>query len=142
MREDLASSGEVAGAGLDRRLRTEAHGEVGVGKAHGANVAMSKATIVKARTLDVAGAFLLLLALPPFTVYVWLCIRQFDGALVFPTSHRALLDLVAWIPSPTLKSVALYGTWFLLPVVLQIALPGKIHEGVPLADGARLKYKM
>ncbi|HEY2382050.1 MAG TPA: DUF1295 domain-containing protein, partial [Terriglobia bacterium] len=46
------------------------------------------------------------------------------------------------IPAPTWTSVALYGGWFLLQALLQVVAPGRIHEGIVLADGARLKYKM
>jgi len=93
--------------------------------------------IVKPRIIDVLGGLLLLVVLPPFTYYLWLCMRDFNGAIVFPT-----LDLFAQIPAPTLTAIALYGGWFLLQTILQIAAPGKIHEGVPLADGTRLKYRM
>lgn len=78
-----------------------------------------------------------MVALPPFTFYVWLCIRDFDGALVFPT-----FAMLRSIPGPSLTAIILYGGWFLLQAVLQIAAPGKIHEGVPLSDGMCLKYKM
>ena len=90
-----------------------------------------------ARPFDMLGGLLLLVALPPFTYYIWLCVRDFGGALVLPGP--------AWIfqiPAPTIVSIALYGGWFLLQSALQIVAPGKIHEGVPLADGSRLKYKM
>jgi len=93
--------------------------------------------IAKPRMIDVLGGLLLLVVLPPFTYYLWLCMRDFNGAIVFPT-----LDLFAQIPAPTLTAIALYGGWFLLQTILQIAAPGKIHEGVPLADGTRLKYRM
>jgi delta14-sterol reductase len=93
--------------------------------------------ITKPRTLDVLGGLLLMVALPPLTYYMWLCVNNFGGALVAPT-----VNLLSRIPSPTVTSVVLYGCWFLLQVILQIAAPGKVHEGVPLSDGTRLKYKM
>jgi delta14-sterol reductase len=86
---------------------------------------------------DFLGALLLLVALPPFTYYIWLCVTQHDGALFMPS-----LDLFSRIPAPTFTAVAAYGLWFLLQAALQIVAPGKIHEGTPLADGTRLKYKM
>src|SRR4030095_3470342 len=51
-------------------------------------------------------------------------------------------NLLSQIPAPTIASTALYGGWFLLQAGLQVFAPGEIHEGVPLADGSRLKYKM
>ena len=86
---------------------------------------------------DVLGSFLLLVALPPFTYYVWICVTEFDGALVFPS-----LDLLRRIPAPTFTAVVAYVSWFAFQAVLQIVAPGTIHEGVPLSDGTRLKYKM
>jgi protein-S-isoprenylcysteine O-methyltransferase Ste14 len=93
--------------------------------------------ITKPRTLDVLGGLLLMVALPPLTYYMWLCVNNFGGALVAPT-----VNLLLRIPAPTVTSVVLYGCWFLLQVILQIAAPGKVHEGVPLSDGTCLKYKM
>jgi protein-S-isoprenylcysteine O-methyltransferase Ste14 len=75
--------------------------------------------------------------LPSFTYYLWFCVEQFDGALRVPT-----VSLLSRIPAPTFGSLILYGCWFLLQAALQIAAPGKLHEGVPLADGTRLKYRM
>jgi len=93
--------------------------------------------ITKPPLLDLLGGLLLIVALPPFTYYVWVCVNDYAGALIVPT-----VDLFSRIPAPTVTSVLLYGGWFLLQTVLQIAAPGKVHEGSPLADGTRLKYKM
>lgn len=90
-----------------------------------------------ARTFDILGGLLLLVALPPFTCYIWICVNDYGGALVLPT-----MDMLARIPGPTAAAVILYGSWFLFQSALQIFAPGKIHEGVPLSDGTRLKYKM
>lgn len=91
----------------------------------------------KPRIVDVLGGLLLMVALPPLTYYMWICVNDFEGALVAPAR-----DLLSRIPAPTVTSVILYGCWFLFQVVLQMAAPGKVHEGVPLSDGTRLKYKM
>lgn len=91
----------------------------------------------KARPTDIAGALALIVGLPLFTYYVWLCVTDFDGSLVLPS-----VTMLSRIPAPTVISVVLYGAWFLLQSLLQIAAPGRIHEGVTLSDGTRLKYKM
>jgi Ergosterol biosynthesis ERG4/ERG24 family len=93
--------------------------------------------ISKPRPIDVAGGALMLAALPLFTYYVWLCVSDFGGSLVWPRA-----DMLSRIPAPTLSAVVLYGAWLFLQAILQIAAPGKIHEGVPLSDGTRLKYRM
>src|SRR5262249_9056472 len=93
--------------------------------------------ITKARTRDILGGLLLLVALPPFTYYIWFCVTVFGGSLVFPGSQIFRL-----VPPPGTVAVILYASWFLLQAILQIVAPGKLHEGVPLSDGKRLKYKM
>ncbi len=92
--------------------------------------------ITRPRITDVLGGLLLLIGLPPFTYYLWFCITDFDGALFFPS------NLISRIPAPTVMAVIIYVCWFLFQAVLQIAAPGKIHEGTVLSDGTRLKYKM
>src|SRR5437762_1271499 len=64
--------------------------------------------IVKARLRDILGALLLLVALPPFVYYIWLCVHDFDGALVLPASLQELSELLARIPGPTVTAVILY----------------------------------
>ena len=89
------------------------------------------------RLADLAGALVLMIGLPSFTYYVWICVRDFGGALALPSS-----EMLSRIPAPDVTAIAVYAGWFLLQVLLQIAVPGQIHEGLPLADGTRLKYKM
>ena len=86
---------------------------------------------------DILGGLLLIVALPLFTYYVWICVRDYGGALVVPSR-----EWISRVPVPTVAAIALYGCWFVLQAVLQIVAPGKIQEGVPLPDGTRLKYKM
>jgi hypothetical protein len=45
-------------------------------------------------------------------------------------------------PYPDLRSVAIYGGWLALQVILQIAAPGQVRSGIPLADGSRLAYRL
>src|SRR5436190_24263213 len=92
---------------------------------------------MKARVVDILSSVLLMIALPPLTYYIWVCVNDFGGALIFPKT-----EFLSSIPAPTITSVVLYGCWLLLQTLLQIAAPGKTHEGLPLSDGTRLKYKM
>src|SRR5579864_4558454 len=95
-----------------------------------------------ARAVQVVQALLMMGALPPLTLYLWISVNNFGGELIFPASGKEWTDLVARVPVPTFVSTALYCGWLLLQGLLQIAAPGKIREGLPLADGARLRYKM
>lgn len=86
--------------------------------------------------LNLTGAVLMMLFLPPVTFYMWNCVVQYSGALVSPAT------LLGRIPAPTPLSVAIFLGWFFLQALLQIAAPGKTSFGLPLADGQRLAYKM
>ena len=83
-----------------------------------------------------------MIALPPVTYYLWICVSEFGGELIVPKSLDEWKNLLARIPAPTVKAVALYLAWFLGQAILQIAAPGKIRAGLALADGSRLNYKM
>jgi len=87
------------------------------------------------RTLGPLG---LLVGLPPLTYYFWLCLRDHGGGLVAPS----LGELIAHVPPPTPRALALYGGWLLLQVALQLWAPGRVQSGVPLADGSRLDYRL
>ena len=84
------------------------------------------------------GPLALLVGLPPLIYYFWLCLRDHGGALV----ALPLRELIASIPPPTPRALALYGAWLLLQVVLQLWAPGRVQSGVPLADGSRLDYRL
>jgi Delta14-sterol reductase len=79
-----------------------------------------------------------MVALPPLTYYFWLCLRDHGGALVPPS----VAELVANVPAPTSRAVAVYGAWLVLQVLLQLWAPGRVQSGVPLADGSRLDYRL
>jgi Delta14-sterol reductase len=87
-------------------------------------------------------ALLGLVALPLVVYYLWLCVRHNQGALVRPSSWEELRTWLALLPPPTFAASAIFGAWVLLQVVLQISAPGRVREGLPLADGSRLKYRM
>src|SRR5215813_9538893 len=79
-----------------------------------------------------------MLGLPPLTYYFWLCLRDHGGALAVPS----LGELLAKVPTPTVRAVAVYGGWLVLQIVLQVGAPGRTASGVPLADGSRLPYQL
>jgi protein-S-isoprenylcysteine O-methyltransferase Ste14 len=89
------------------------------------------------RLFDLLSCALLLSLTPACTYYFWLCIRDFNGDLVIPG-----VEMLARIPMPTFTAVLVYAAWLLLQIVLQLAAPGRIREGVPLSDGVRLKYRL
>lgn len=87
-------------------------------------------------------AVLMMGLLPPLTFYLWISVTDFRGALTLPAFAHEWTALVARVPAPTLTAIALYAGWFLLQALLQLYAPGKLREGLPLADGTRLRYKM
>ncbi len=91
---------------------------------------------------NLLGALLLMIALPPLTYYLWICVNAFGGELIVPKSLEDWKSFLARIPAPTVKAITLYLAWFLGQTLLQIAVPGKVRAGLPLADGSRLAYKM
>lgn len=84
----------------------------------------------------------MLFGLPALTYYLWICLTYFGGALVWPASKAEILRMVGYVPRPTATAVFLYGLWLLLQIGLQIAAPGDVRAGTPLADGSRLGYRM
>lgn len=84
----------------------------------------------------------MLLGLPLLTYYMWICLAFYDGALVVPTSRNEIARLLGYVQAPTMTAVVLYAAWVVLQIVLQIAAPGQVSEGTPLADGSRLKYRL
>src|SRR5262245_9715896 len=107
-----------------------------------APTAVSQSASSPYRRGHVYGVLLLMLTLPLLTYYLWICLTDFYGALIVPTSQDEFIQLLVRLPAPTVTSVALYGGWFLLQVVLQIVAPGKVQAGTSLADGSRLTYRM
>lgn len=76
----------------------------------------------------------MLVALPLFTGYAFVCLTYYGGALVFP-------DLRLF-PRPTLAGCLIYTAWLLLQVLLYVFLPGRSRQGAQLEDGTRLTYRM
>jgi protein-S-isoprenylcysteine O-methyltransferase Ste14 len=88
------------------------------------------------------GSLGLTIGLPLVVYYLWVCIVDHGGALLWPRSGADLVELIRRVPLPTPRSVALYGAWLCLQVLLQVLMPGPWKEGQPTHDGTRLKYRM
>jgi protein-S-isoprenylcysteine O-methyltransferase Ste14 len=88
------------------------------------------------------GAVAMLVGLPLLVYYVWICLSDYAGALVIPTSVAEWARLLGRVPAPTPRAVAIVLGWLLIQGLLHVLLPGKRRDGMPLADGARLPYKM
>jgi protein-S-isoprenylcysteine O-methyltransferase Ste14 len=80
-----------------------------------------------------------MILLPLLVYYLWLCVdnRDHPGALFLPAPGD-----VTRIPAPTATAAVVVAVWLSLQVLLQLFAPGKWAEGAPLADGARLRYRM
>jgi protein-S-isoprenylcysteine O-methyltransferase Ste14 len=102
-------------------------------------MAKSDSSFRRPGIFNLVSASALMTFLPLLTYYMWICLDRFDGQLVFPRSWR---EWLSFVPAPTTSSLVLFLAWFLLQVVLQIAAPGKIGQGLPLADGSRLSYML
>lgn len=85
---------------------------------------------------------LLMLALPPLVYYMWICMRYYNGNMHVPSNGAELRKLLSYVEGPSWKAIFLYGFWYILQVLLQVYAPGEMKDGVALADGSRLKYKM
>lgn len=87
-------------------------------------------------------AVAMLVGLPPLTYYLWICLTFYDGALVAPAPLSELSRMADRLPGPTLPAVLAYAAWLLLQAVLQVAAPGTLRTGTPLAGGSRLTYRL
>jgi protein-S-isoprenylcysteine O-methyltransferase Ste14 len=90
----------------------------------------------------IASVLAMLVGLPPFTFYLWMCVQYNGGAFIVPGSGAEIGEWLARVPAPTWKAAFLFLGWFLFQALLQIYAPGKTVEGTPLEDGSRLKYKL
>lgn len=80
-----------------------------------------------------------MIALPLLVYYLWFCVEKHQGQLFLPEPGD--LGLI-FGTLPTTTSLLIFGGWLLLQALLQVAVPGRWREGVALADGTRLRYKM
>lgn len=81
-------------------------------------------------------------ALPTVVYYLWISMRYHGGALLLPRSLAELRGLVAELPLPTWRAAAIYMTWVLAQLALQLFAPGRQYPGATLDDGRRLKYRL
>ena len=64
------------------------------------------------------------------------------GSLIVPTTTAAWGWLLGRVPAPTPTAAAIVLGWLLLQGLLYLYAPGKLVNGMPLADGSRLVYKL
>ena len=83
------------------------------------------------------GGVAMMICLPLLSVYLWVCIHRFDGALVLPD-----LDLLAQLPAPNLSSLLYLSGWFAFQLALDLYLPGRVYLNQPQRDGRRLTYRL
>jgi len=87
-----------------------------------------------------ATAIAMLVGLPLVPYYLWASLTFHGGAFFRPS--LAPSHLIQSLPLPTAKSIAIYGGWLVLQILLQIAGPGRVRPGTPLKDGSRLLYQL
>jgi len=83
------------------------------------------------------GARLFITLLPPLSLYLWVCIHRFGGALVLPGPA-----VLREIPAPTGRALLFFSAWLAFQIALQISLPGKVVLGLKQRDGLRVEYKL
>lgn len=83
------------------------------------------------------GAVAMMVLLPLLSVYLWICVHRFGGALVVPTS-----SVLAELPMPTAASVFWVAAWVAFQLALDLYLPGRAYKGLPQRDGRRLVYRL
>jgi delta14-sterol reductase len=90
-----------------------------------------------ATAFNVAMTAVLLVVLPLFVYYLWICLEFNHGNPIAPSAA-----LFKYFPLPTWTSTGIVAGWLGFQVLLQICAPGQWVEGAPTAEGTRLKYKM
>jgi len=81
-----------------------------------------------------------LIVLPAVVYYLYFAVAFNDGALMpgGAADWHGFFSAIA----PTFEAGAVYVVWLAFQALLQIALPGRVTEGLPLEDGSRLRYPM
>lgn len=81
-----------------------------------------------------------LIGLPLAVYYLFFCVRFNDGALLATAEADGSGFFQAIVP--TWEATGFYLAWLGFQAVLQVLAPGRVVEGLPLADGSRLKYRV
>ncbi len=84
-----------------------------------------------------AGAVVMMTLLPVLSIYLWVCVHRFDGALVWPTA-----EVIAQFPAPSLSAAFWIVAWVAFQIVLDLVLPGRPYKGLVQRDGRRLIYRL
>jgi len=81
-----------------------------------------------------------LILLPLMVYYLFFCVR-FNGGALLPGPEADWNSFFRAIV-PTWEAAWVYLAWLAFQAVLQMWAPGPVVEGLPLADGSRLKYRI
>jgi len=81
-----------------------------------------------------------MLVLPLIAYYLYFCVAFNDGG-IFPGSQADWPGFFAAIV-PTPVATAAYLAWVIFQALLFLILPGREVNGLPLADGSRLRYRL
>jgi hypothetical protein len=87
-------------------------------------------------------ALAMVAGLPALAYYLWICLTFYGGSLVIQGSQDEAARLLGHVPGPDTTALLLYLTWLLLQILLHVAAPARTCEGLPLADGTRLTYRL
>jgi hypothetical protein len=94
------------------------------------------------RRRSIGGASAMLVGLPLLVYYLWICLAHNQGALIVPTSAAGGAELLARVPGPTPGAVGIVLGWVLVQAALHLVVPGPSRDGLPLAGGSGLPYRM
>ena len=89
-----------------------------------------------------------LLGAPLLVTYLWISCRAYGCAMSAPVmdvaAHgaRAIGDVLAAAPRPTLAGFGVFAVWYLAQALLALVLPGRTGFGAPTPAGHRLPYRL
>lgn len=89
------------------------------------------------RVFNQVSFVVMILFLPLWTWYCLICVKHYDGTIVFPNA-----EFWAHVRAPNIEGFAVYLGWLLLQAALYHWLPGRAEQGQPLPDGKRLGYTL
>lgn len=83
------------------------------------------------------GAIAMMALLPVLSIYLWVCVHRFGGALVWPSA-----SVFAQFPAPSLSAAFWIASWIGFQLLLDLVLPGRPYKGLVQRDGRRLVYRL